>query len=185
MALSLTSGIALWMGRLAGGEGRLPTWVLDEAFRRTVPKMGMAVDCSPPATAAVRAARLGPGLVTDLRLVTRWVVLRGPARREWEFVRAWDCRPGTPEEEELERGGRWCINGREDGCISWRGRRSHQHNWASQEREEASKTSPKTTGHTFEEAIANDLECSGCETTEGERDGHEDCGSRRVLSTGW
>jgi len=120
--LSLTiSGTVLWSGRLAGGEGRLPTLALDVVLRRAALAMGMAAVCSPPATAAVRAAKLGPLLVvTDLRRVTRWLALRAPVRSECERerVRAWAWRPGKPEGEELDSEGRWCVNGLAEGCIS-------------------------------------------------------------------
>jgi hypothetical protein len=108
----LISGTSLFVGRLGGGEGRLPTRevlasaALEMVFRRPPFKIGIALMFSPLATAAVRAATLGPGFVTDLRRVTRWFALSEEERREWELFRAWDWRPGMAAAEGLETEGR-------------------------------------------------------------------------------
>jgi hypothetical protein len=83
----------LWLGRLAGGEGRLPRAValaeafFDMVFRRAV--IGIPVVVSPASlTAATIAATLLAALEDTLfRRVTRWLGIRDPDDTEWEWFR--------------------------------------------------------------------------------------------------
>lgn len=104
IALSCPSGFGCivnrWVGRLAGGEGRLPTIAvraaaagLDIVPRRALTAMGSAVTLSPTSCrAATTAAAFAAGFVMLFRRVTRWVGLWTPdkADREWELLREWD-----------------------------------------------------------------------------------------------
>jgi hypothetical protein len=134
MALPLTSTLtSVFLGKLGGGEGRLPTKpdrelaLLDTVCRRDDAfAMGRADDLSPSRSAAASAFTLAAGLVTDLRRVTRWFGLREVVRREWEeweLARACVCLAGSVVVEEPERDGR-CVKGREDCCISC-GQKTH------------------------------------------------------------
>jgi len=131
MALSSTSILPssaanLWVGRLAGGEGRLPARLrrepplfLDTVLRRA-PAIGTAVTFSPASlrTAATAAAEVA---VLDMlfRRVTRWVGLSEEDRIECELLREWlwraDMLMVVVEEDDIE--GR-CASGLEACCIS-------------------------------------------------------------------
>lgn len=128
MALSwmsvLPSKWNLCVGRLAGGEGRLPmiaaraAALFDAVLRRELTAMGVTL--SPPTSliAAAMAAAFAAVFVMDLRRVTRWLALRAPPRMECELVRECDCRVVSPEEEAVERDGRCWVNGLVVCCIS-------------------------------------------------------------------
>ncbi len=116
----------LEVGRLAGGDGRLPTIAdrerpfLDMVFRRELTAIGSGVAMSPDSwRAAATAATLAIVFVMLLRRVMRWAPLRALPRSECELFREWDCRlsvrpPGT-EVDEMD--GR-CVSGRVVCCIS-------------------------------------------------------------------
>lgn len=77
------------MGKLAGGEGKLPTIAeraaadFDMVPRRELTAMGKGPTLSPASSrAAATAATLAAVLVILLRRVTRWVGLRAPDRAE-------------------------------------------------------------------------------------------------------
>lgn len=80
---------------VAGGDGRLPTAdtlamaVLDMVCRRELLAIGRAGVVSPSRSAAVNVVTLAPTLVTDLRRVTRWVLLREVESKEEELLREW------------------------------------------------------------------------------------------------
>lgn len=128
IAFSLTSILpSKWnfcVGRLAGGEGRLPTIaaraaaLFDVVLRRELTAIGVTL--SPPTSliAAAMAAAFAAVFVMDFRRVTRWLALRAPLRMEWELVREWDCRVVSPEEEADESDGRCWFNGLVVCCIS-------------------------------------------------------------------
>jgi hypothetical protein len=106
--------LILWPGRLAGGEGRLPTPDLpgfDIVFLRA--EMGTPRDASP---ASLTAATIAATLLTvfDVTLflrVTLWFGMRDPDDTEWEWFRAWDCRGREPKCADVDR--RCWLRGRE------------------------------------------------------------------------
>lgn len=116
----------LCVGRLAGGEGRLPTTAdrerpfLDIVLRRALMEMGSGIALSPDSCwrAAARAATLAPVFVMLFRRVTRWVPLRDPESREWELVRECGCRAIDRAGMGLEDTEGRCESGREVCCIS-------------------------------------------------------------------
>lgn len=116
----------LRFGRLAGGDGRLPTTadrdrpVLETVFRRALMETGRGIGTSPDSwRAAATAAMLAPVFVMLLRRVTRLVPLRALPMIECELLREWVCRPrARPPGTGLdEMEGRW-LNGREVCCVS-------------------------------------------------------------------
>lgn len=125
------------MGRLAGGEGRLPESVdlgipfLDVVLRRALIVTGRGMALSPASlrpAATATAATLAPVMVMLLRRVTRWVGLSDPEETEWELFRECDSRltnvPPVIELEDID--GRW-DNGRGAACVSCSSRRGDQH----------------------------------------------------------
>ena len=131
MALSCTPAgpfpvTNLRVGRLAGGDGRLPTIAdrerpaLEMVLRRELTAIGRGMAMSPDSwSAAATAATLAPVFVMLLRRVMRWAPLRALPRSECELFRECDCRlsvrpPGTDVDEIDGR----CVSGREVCCIS-------------------------------------------------------------------
>ena len=121
----LESGVTnLWVGRLAGGEGRLPVMtdrgapLLETVFRRVEMAIGSGMALSPASwIAAATAAVLVAVLVMLLRRVTR-LALAGPTRMEWELLRECDCRVAVKEPVvELEDREKRCVSGL-DACWS-------------------------------------------------------------------
>lgn len=105
----------LWVGRLAGGEGRLPSRperalpYFDIVLRREPTVMGRGMAISPASVrAAATAATLAEGLVMLLRRVTRWFALRELDSTECELLRECDWREvlKLPEEALTGKDGR-------------------------------------------------------------------------------
>lgn len=123
--------ISALLGKLGGGDGRLPTKpdrTLDPletvCLREDCVVMGRTDDRSLSRSTAARALTLAAGLVTDLRRVTRWLGLRelvSSEWEEWELARVW-VLPVRVVVEDPERDGR-CVNGLEDCCGSYRRQR--------------------------------------------------------------
>ncbi len=126
----------LWVGRLAGGEGRLPTMAdreapfLDMVFRRAEMVMGSGIALSPASwRAAATAAAWGAVLVMLLRRVTR-LALTAPTRTEWELLREWDWRLAIKEPAaEVGVTEKRCVSGFDEGWISCVDRREDQRGW--------------------------------------------------------
>lgn len=106
----------LFMGKLPGGEGRLPAipdrdiLFLDTVLRREPTAIGSGVGRSPASCwrAAAMAATLAPVLVMLFRRVTRWLPLSAAPMTEWEVLREWDWRVmDRPPDKELDIDGRW------------------------------------------------------------------------------
>lgn len=124
----------LCVGRLAGGDGRLPRTAdrerpfLDIVLRRALMEMGSGIALSPDSCwrAAVRAATLAPVFVMLFRRVTRWLLLKDPESKEWELVRECGCRAIVRAGVGLEDTEGRCERGREVCCISWKNSRDHQ-----------------------------------------------------------
>ena len=129
IALSLRSDLPLevnrilWLGKLAGGEGRLPrAEALADAFFDIVLRrweIGIPKLLSPDSlTAATMAATL-LALFDDtlLRRLTLWLVIRDPEDTEWEWFREWDLGR-EPEFVDMER--RCWLRGLEECWISWK-----------------------------------------------------------------
>lgn len=98
----------LWVGKLAGGEGKLPTIGgravagLDMVPRRELTAIGNGPTLSPASSrAAATAATLAAVPVMLFRRVTRWVALRAPDKAEyvWELLREWDNGLEAPKED--------------------------------------------------------------------------------------
>lgn len=84
----------LCVGRLAGGEGRLPTIAdrerpfFDTVFRRELTAIGRGMATSPDSwSAAATAATFAPVFVMLLRRVMRWAPLRALPSSECELFR--------------------------------------------------------------------------------------------------
>ncbi len=94
--LPLVVNRILWLGKLAGGEGRLPRAavladvLLDIVFRRA--EIGIPIEVSPASltAATIAATLLAVFEETLLRRVTLWLGIREPDETEWEWFRPWD-----------------------------------------------------------------------------------------------
>jgi len=113
--LTPMANLWLWVGRLAGGEGRLPRRpdralpYLDMVLRRDPTVIGSGIAMSPASVrAAATAATLAEGLVMLFRRVTRWFALRELDSTECELLRECDCREELklPEDGLTDKEGR-------------------------------------------------------------------------------